>query len=78
MDRLRVRTLSDGWYTCVADLMTKRKPRGIGWVLHRVYIIHLLDEKLYKVGITRSSTGRLSKLVTARRPSGELSGPAAD
>jgi hypothetical protein len=68
MQTHRDHTLGEGWYICVAQLMTRRKPSGIGWVPHRVYIIHILDEGLYKVGITRTSTGRLSKLVTARRP----------
>ncbi|MGX5694810.1 hypothetical protein ACWKWP_01315 [Agromyces soli] len=38
------------------------------WKPHRVYIINLTDEGLHKVGVTRSTTGRLTRLATRARP----------
>lgn len=48
----------------------QRKPDTVKvekWSPHRVYIINIMDEGLHKIGITRSSTGRLSRLVSETR-----------
>ncbi|MFB9307718.1 hypothetical protein BJY17_002811 [Agromyces hippuratus] len=37
------------------------------WSPHLVYIINIMDEGLHKVGVTRSTTGRLSRLATGTR-----------